>query len=135
MIEPEYGPGVDKAKAKKLQTGLNSLNKTSPVNQLCWWFLEQPKHWCGTPGYEKFVASIQTKEIYAVGWKKHMDPYTITPITEIKPSHDTAIIFREGKCLKCSATVRSEIGRVVLINQRPALAKVLSDVSNSKSVD
>ena len=106
--------------AQMLQAGLDALNERSPTDFDPPTFLANPRHPCNGHRIAKSTGrpvstAIDLKERYVVGWEADGSPVTETGVAE------WAIIYREGKCLKCGYTARSSQGKVVRVVERPPL--------------
>jgi hypothetical protein len=120
-------PGVDEDLARLLQEGLDGLNEADPPVMFVPHFLNNPRHECTGARQSKNVGgkgistATDTKERYVKGWEG-------TKRIDATQDDEVAIIYREGKCKKCGAVVRSETGRVVLTEKRPpATGRVARD--------
>ena len=93
-----------------LQARLDALNAQSPADMDLPHFVGQARHGCkhhrfSGPDHDLAVSSpLEVREVY---W----------------PSEDGehALIFKEGQCRRCGFTGRSQVGRVVLVADRPPL--------------
>lgn len=119
---PEKMDGVEDEIAYELQAGLDDLNEADPPSFYSPHFIANPRHECtGARQAEatgKGVSTaIDTKECYVTGWEKHKDPLTVKPLYD--ETAKVALIYRQGRCKKCKNLTRSEVGRVVLVDERP----------------
>jgi hypothetical protein len=128
---PQMDEGVDPDVAQVLQAGLDTLNALVPPQHIAPNFLGNFRHLCMAARQAKMTGkgvstAITLKEKYIVGWEvsevtdgtgfvvdRHIFAHTDTP------GSTHAIIYREGKCVKCKDIARSDVGRVVLIADRP----------------
>lgn len=106
--------------AQGLQAGLDALNAKDPTDFDPPTFLANPRHPCSGHRIAKSTGrpvstAIDLKERYVVGWEEDG-----SPVMEVGDAK-IAIIYREGKCLKCGYTARSSKGKIVKVAERPPL--------------
>lgn len=120
---PQMDEGVDPYIAQQLQNGLDLLNAEVPAQHVAPNFLGNFRHLCmkarqaQTTG-KGVSTAITLKERYVVGWDNDI-PLYVMAITTTDNTH--AILYREGRCGKCKDIARSDVGRVVLIKDRPPM--------------
>lgn len=120
---PQMDDGVDPQIAQALQDGLDALNAYDPPQHIAPNFLANFRHLCAKARQAQakgtgVSTAITLKERYVTGWER-TDSGRVLARTDYVSVPTHAILYREGRCVKCGDVARSDVGRVVLTAQRP----------------